>query len=75
MIELKEKSIQSWRSKLGRFCQKKISLLLSMLRNLRKSDTTPNSMLIGLSLSFFMAEYTPASAPQASNPSGTHRRS
>lgn len=32
-------------------------------------------MLIGLSLSFFMAEYTPASAPQASNPSGTHRRS
>jgi len=41
MIELKEKSIQSWRSKLGRFCRKKISLLLSMLRNLRKSDTTP----------------------------------
>ncbi|OGQ51199.1 MAG: hypothetical protein A2W66_02490 [Deltaproteobacteria bacterium RIFCSPLOWO2_02_56_12] len=32
-------------------------------------------MLIGLSLSFFMAEYTPAGAPQASNPSDTHRRS
>ena len=32
-------------------------------------------MLIGLALSFFMAEYTPASVPQASPPSGTHRRS
>ena len=45
MIELKEKLIQSWRSKLGRFCRKKISLLLSMLRNLRKSDTTPWRMI------------------------------
>jgi len=37
-----EKSTQSLRSKLGQFCQKKISLLLSKSGNLRRSsDTTP----------------------------------
>jgi hypothetical protein len=37
-----EKSTQSLRSKLGRFCRKKISLFLSKSRNLRKSsNTTP----------------------------------